>query len=53
MMKSSLAALLAIPLLGAVGAFPPGPSAHAEDEDAILDNLRSISTARRSTARGT
>jgi hypothetical protein len=44
MMKSSLAARLAIPLLGAVAAFPAGPSARADDEEAILDNLRSVST---------
>ena len=44
MMKSSLAARLAIPLLGAVAAFPAGPYARADDEEAILDNLRSIST---------
>jgi hypothetical protein len=44
MMKPSLAARLAIPLLGAVGAFPAGHSARADDEDAILDHLRRIST---------
>jgi hypothetical protein len=44
MMKSSLAARLAIPLLGAVAAFPAGPYARADDDEAILDNLRSTST---------
>ncbi len=44
MMKSSLAALLALPLLGAV-AFPSsGFSARGDDEGAILDDLRSITT---------
>jgi hypothetical protein len=44
MMKSSLAALLTLPLLGAV-AFPSsGFSARGDDEGAILDDLRSITT---------
>jgi hypothetical protein len=44
MMKSPLPALRAIALLGATACFPAIPLAHAADEDAILDNLRSIST---------
>jgi hypothetical protein len=44
MMKSPLAALLAVPLLGAVASFPGGLSARADDEGAILEDLRSIAT---------
>jgi hypothetical protein len=44
MMKTFLAARLAIPLLGAVAAFAAGPYARADDEEVILDRLRSIST---------
>jgi hypothetical protein len=44
MMKSPLAALLAIPLFGAIASFPAGHAARADDEDAILDRLKTIST---------
>jgi hypothetical protein len=44
MIRSPLAALVAIPLLGAVASFPAGHSARADDEDAILDRLHRIST---------
>jgi hypothetical protein len=43
-MKSSLAALLAIPMLSASASFSAAFSAPAADGDAILDNLGNIST---------
>jgi hypothetical protein len=44
MMKSSIAALLAIPLLGATASLSGATSASETGEDAILDHLHNIST---------